>query len=155
MCRPRRHVPKPRLRRKAQLRDQYSAVAIYHNPQCATPMPPGTSADEEGVMSSDQRDMVTGSGRRGSPILALRLTPLHTKKMLNKATSPIIVSQRSIDSIIAKEVEMFAELLESVPGYQEALKAVAYIAGNMERKTDRGEVSHSKKWLQHSFFLSS
>ncbi|OQV23550.1 Acetylcholine receptor subunit beta-like 1 [Hypsibius exemplaris] len=151
MCRPVRHTPKARIRRKAPfLKEQYSPVAMYHNPQCAQPMPLlGPSGEAEDFHHSDRLhpDQATGSGRRGSPILALRLTPIRTKRMINKATSPIIVSQRSIDSIISKEVEMFAELLADVPGYQDALKAVAYIAGNMERKTDRAEITDDWRFM--------
>ena len=143
--RPRRHTPKPRLRMNKSLRprEQYTGpVALYHNPQCTTAIPEIYSDGERNVTANCRNPPeFSRQNRRSSPILQLRLTPVQTKRMMNKATSPIIVSQRSIDSIISREVEMFAEILAEVPGYQDALKAVAYIAANMERKTDKGEVS--------------
>lgn len=85
-----------------------------------------------------------GKRRPGSPILALRLTPLMNKR-LPKTSSPVIISQRSIESAILRESQMFTDLLADMPGYHQALKAVAYIAHNMERKTDREEVRIVRK----------
>ncbi|XP_055356273.1 acetylcholine receptor subunit beta-like 1 isoform X2 [Paramacrobiotus metropolitanus] len=135
---PRMHGRKPAVQMPNQM-DQYSAVAIYHNPQCNA---------QSVVMQNEAavRELGTESQRRNSPILPLRLTPTPARKS-TKTPSPVIVSQRSIESVILKEAQMFADLLADIPGYNHALKAVAYIAENMRRKTDLEDISDDWRFM--------
>lgn len=147
MKRPARHVPKPRIRRDqshqiiSQNAESYASVSVYHNPHCDMSPPILTMQNEEGRSATMDTSLAVQQNkhRAASPILALRLTPVLPKKP--RTATPAIVSQKSIDSAIMKEAQMFSDLLADIPGYHQALRAVAYIAQNIEQKTNREEAS--------------
>ncbi|XP_055356255.1 acetylcholine receptor subunit beta-like 1 isoform X2 [Paramacrobiotus metropolitanus] len=117
--------------------DPYSRTGIYRNPHCSS----------QTVMMQNEYTRECGSDnkRRNSPILPLCLSPAPARRTIN--TSPLLVSQRSIESVIAKEAQMLADLLADIPGYNHALKAVAYIADNMRQKTNLEESSEDWRFV--------